>query len=214
MRIRRTTTQMVNNSRRRAGLTARRSPLRKSNQSSRTGAFSRLDAMNANSVQSSRLARIGFEKLQKSATSLMDQMALLSEKADDGKKDMGETAANVVEDFNDTLKYLQDNSSILNDYYRQSMKEIASSNKTELSEIGITVGKDGTLSLDKEKLEAADGETIKKVLGSSGDLAKRIKAIASRVADNAKVNMETVSNQYNSAGGMANSYLSRFNIRG
>lgn len=160
------------------------------------------------------MARIGFEKLQKSATSLMDQMALLSEKADDGKKDMGETAANVVEDFNDTLKYLQDNSSILNDYYRQSMKEIASSNKTELSEIGITVGKDGTLSLDKEKLEAADGETIKKVLGSSGDLAKRIKAIASRVADNAKVNMETVSNQYNSAGGMANSYLSRFNIRG
>lgn len=214
MRIRRTTTQMVNNSRRRAGLTARRSSLLKSNQSSRTGAFSRLDAMNANSVQSSRLARIGFEKLQKSATSLMDQMALLSEKADDGKKDMGETAANVVEDFNDTLKYLQDNSSILNDYYRQSMKEIASSNKTELSEIGITVGKDGTLSLDKEKLEAADGETIKKVLGSSGDLAKRIKAIASRVADNAKVNMETVSNQYNSAGGMANSYLSRFNIRG
>ena len=214
MRIRRTTTQMVNNSRRRAGLTARRSPLLKSNQSSRTGAFSRLDAMNANSVQSSRLARIGFEKRQKSATSLMDQMALLSEKADDGKKDMGETAANVVEDFNDTLKYLQDNSSILNDYYRQSMKEIASSNKTELSEIGITVGKDGTLSLDKEKLEAADGETIKKVLGSSGDLAKRIKAIASRVADNAKVNMETVSNQYNSAGGMANSYLSRFNIRG
>ena len=214
MIIRRTTTQMVNNSRRRAGLTARRSPLLKSNQSSRTGAFSRLDAMNANSVQSSRLARIGFEKLQKSATSLMDQMALLSEKADDGKKDMGETAANVVEDFNDTLKYLQDNSSILNDYYRQSMKEIASSNKTELSEIGITVGKDGTLSLDKEKLEAADGETIKKVLGSSGDLAKRIKAIASRVADNAKVNMETVSNQYNSAGGMANSYLSRFNIRG
>lgn len=83
-----------------------------------------------------------------------------------------------------------------------------------MSEIGITVGKDGTLSLDKEKLEAADGETIKKVLGSSGDLAKRIKAIASRVADNAKVNMETVSNQYNSAGGMANSYLSRFNIRG
>ena len=190
MRIRRTTTQMVNNSRRRAGLTARRSPLLKSNQSSRTGAFSRLDAMNANSVQSSRLARIGFEKLQKSATSLMDQMALLSEKADDGKKDMGETAANVVEDFNDTLKYLQDNSSILNDYYRQSMKEIASSNKTELSEIGITVGKDGTLSLDKEKLEAADGETIKKVLGSSGDLAKRIKAIASRVADNAKVNIK------------------------
>lgn len=214
MRIRRTTTQMVNNSRRRAGLTARKSPLLRSTQNGRTGGSSRLDAMNASSVQSSRMARIGFEKLQKSASSLVEQMALLSEKAGDGKKDMGATAANMVEDFNDTLKYLQQNSSILNDYYRQSMREIASGNKEELSQIGITVGKDGSLSLDKAKLEEADEETVKKVLGASGDFAKRINAIGTRVADNAKVNMETASSQYNSAGGMANSYLSRFNIRG
>lgn len=214
MRIRRTTTQMVNNSRRRAGLTATRSPLLRSAQKSRTGASSRLEAMDANSVQSARMARVGFEKLQKSAGSLVDQMALLAEKADDGKKELGAAAANMAEDFNDTLKYLQQNSGILNDYYRQSLKEITSENKTELSEIGITVGRDGSLSVDKAKLEEADSETVKKVLGASGVFAKRINAIASRVADNAKANMETASSQYNSAGSLANSYLSRFNMRG
>lgn len=212
--IRRTTTQMVNNSRRRAGLTAKRSPLLRSAQSSRTGTASRMDFMNANSIQSARASRVAFEKLQKSASSLVEQTALLAEKADGGKKDMESTAANVVQSFNDTLKYLQQNSSILNDYYRQSMREIASSNKTDLSEIGIMVGRDGSLSLDKAKLEEADEETLKKVLGASGDFAKRISAVASRVEDNAKVNMENAGLQYNSAGSIANSYLSRFNIRG
>lgn len=214
MRIRRTTTQMVNNSRRRAGLTARRSPLlSRATQNNGKGTVSRLDMMNANSLQSSRMARVGFEKLQKSASSLEEQMLLLSDKAENGKE-IGATAANVVEDFNDTLKYLQENSSVLNNYYRQSMSEIAASNKTDLSEIGITVGRDGTLVLDKAKLEQADAETVKRVLGASGDFAKRISSVASRVADNAKVNMENVSSQYNSAGSVANSYLNRFNLWG
>lgn len=214
MRIRRTTTQMVNNSRRRTGLTARRSPLlSRSSQKNSKGSVSRLDAMNANSLQSSRMARVGFEKLQKSSSSLEEQMALLADKADNGK-DMGATAANMVADFNDTLKYLQENSSVLNNYYRQSLSETAASNKSDLSEIGITVGRDGRLSLDKAKLEQADAETVKRVLGTSGDFAKRVGSVASRVADNAKVNMENASSRYNASGSVANSYLSRFNLWG
>lgn len=214
MRIRRTTTQMVNNSRRRAGLTARRSPLlERASQRNGKGTSSRLDALSANGLQSSRMARVGFEKLQKSASSLEEQMALLSDKADNGK-DLEANAVNMVEDFNDTLKYLQENSSVLNNYYRQSMSEMAAGSKTELSEIGITVGRDGRLSLDKEKLAQADAETVRKVLGASGNFAKRVGSIASRVADNAKVNMENVSTQYNSAGSIANSYLNRFNTWG
>lgn len=214
MRIRRTTTQMVSNSRRRTGLTARRSPLlSRASQKNGNGTVSRMDMMNANSLQSSRMARVGFEKLQKSATSLEEQMALLSDKAENGK-DMGATAANMVADFNDTLKYLQENSSVLNNYYRQSLSETAASSKSDLSEIGITVGRDGTLSLDKAKLEQADAETVKRVLGTSGDFAKRVGSVASRVADNAKVNMENASSRYNASGNVANSYLSRFNLWG
>lgn len=141
-------------------------------------------------------------------------MALLAEKTNDAAKDISSTTANMVEDFNATLKYLQQNSSVLNDYYRQSMKEMTASNKSELSEIGISVGADGSLSLNKSKLDEADREKVKKILGAESDFAKRVNAVASRVADNARVNVETSSSQYNSAGSIANSYFSKYNFRG
>ena len=212
--IRRTTTQMLSNSRRRAGLSTRRASILGASQKSGTGTASRLNALRANSTQSTKNTRASYERLQKSATSLVEQMALLAEKADDTTKDISSTAANMVEDFNATLKYLQQNSSVLNDYYRQSMKEMAASNKSELSEIGISVGTDGSLTLNKSKLDEADREKVKKILGTAGDFAKRVNSVASRVADNAKVNVETASSQYNSAGGIANSYFSKYNFRG
>lgn len=212
--IRRTTTQMLSNSRRRAGLNTRRASILGNSQKSGTGTASRLNALRANTIQSTKNARAGYERLQKSATSLTEQMALLAEKTNDAAKDISSTTANMVEDFNATLKYLQQNSSVLNDYYRQSMKEMTASNKSELSEIGISVGADGSLSLNKSKLDEADREKVKKILGAESDFAKRVNAVASRVADNARVNVETSSSQYNSAGSIANSYFSKYNFRG
>ena len=153
--VRRTTTQMLNHSRRRTSLSAsRRSSLLSAARNNSGLQNSRLGMMlNANSVQSARLLRSNYEKLEKSATSLKEQTKLLAEKADVGGKDLTGTAANVVQHFNDTMEGLRKSSGILNDYYRQSMREIAVSNKDKLEEIGITVRTDGTLSLDKEKLE-------------------------------------------------------------
>ena len=78
--MRRTTTQMLNNSRRRTGLSAsRRSSLLSSvrNQDSRL-TNSRL--MNTASIQSARLTRSTYQKLENSATSLMEQTKLLAGK--------------------------------------------------------------------------------------------------------------------------------------
>ena len=119
-----------------------------------------------------------------------------------------------MSNFNDTLDYLKQSSGILNDYYRQSMKEIATTNKSALEEVGITVRTDGTLSLDKDKLAGADEEKIKKALGASSDFAKRMEAVASRAADNAKASAQSVASQYTSSGALANSYLSKYNFRG
>ena len=80
--------------------------------------------MNASSVQSARLQRSSYEKLEKSATSLEEQTKLLAEKADTGGKDLTSTAANVVKHFNDTLEGLKKATGILNSYYYQTMKEI------------------------------------------------------------------------------------------
>ena len=105
-------------------------------------------------------------------------------------------------------------SGVLNDYYRQALKETVTGSKEELEEIGITVGTDGSLSLNKGKLAEADEEKVKKLLGASSDFVKRINAVASRVSDNAKANMESASSRYNASGGLSNSYFSRYNFRG
>lgn len=214
--IRRTTTQMLNHSRRRTSISAsRRSSLLSAARNNSGLQNSRLGMMmNANSVQSARLLRSNYEKLEKSATSLKEQTKLLAEKADVGGKDLTGTAANVVQHYNDTMEGLRKSSGILNDYYRQTMKEIASSNKDKLEEIGITVRKDGTLSLNKDKLAEADAEKVKAALGASGDFAKRMQAVASRAADNAAVSATNAASQYTSSGALTNSYLSRYNFRG
>ena len=207
---------MLNHSRRRTSLSAsRRSSLLSAARNNSGLQNSRLGMMlNANSVQSARLLRSNYEKLEKSATSLKEQTKLLAEKADVGGKDLTGTAANVVQHYNDTMEGLRKSSGILNDYYRQTMKEIAASNKDKLEEVGITVRKDGTLALNKDKLAEADAEEVKAALGASGDFAKRMQAVASRAADNAAVSATNAASQYTSSGALTNSYLSRYNFRG
>ena len=212
--MRRASAQMLNTTRRRTGLSSRRSSLPSAVRSRRAGISSRLDAMNAGSQQSGRIARSNYEKLQKSADSLVDRAQLLAEKADTGAKSIGSTAADMVSDFNSTLKYLRQNSGVLNTYYAQSFKETATTNRKELEEIGISVANDGSLTLNQEKLSEADQEKVRKMLGTDSDFIKRINAVASRAADNARANAESVSSQYNAAGGLASSYLSKYNFRG
>ena len=216
--IRRTTTQMLNNSRRKTMISSsRRNALLSAASNQNAGLKNtRMGMMNANSVLSARLLRSNYQKLERSATSLTEQTKLLAEKADAGgdPAKLTGTAANVVKHFNDTLDGLKQSSGILNEYYRQTMKEIAVTNKSVLAEIGIAVKADGSLSLNKDKLAAADQEKVKKVLGADSDFAKRLDAVASRAADNAKAGAASASSKYNSSGNLANSYLSRYNFRG
>nr|WP_300842387.1 hypothetical protein [uncultured Acetatifactor sp.] len=210
--MRRMTTNMLSSSRRKAGLSARKSPFLSTLQNKK--GLSGLALLNANSVQSARLARSSYDNLQRSSKSLAEELSLLGEKVDLGGKDITATASNMVGDYNDTMKYLKQISGVLNDYYRQTLKETVTGSKEELEEIGITVGTDGSLSLNKGKLAEADEEKVKKLLGASSDFVKRINAVASRVSDNAKANMESASSRYNASGGLSNSYFSRYNFRG
>ena len=205
--MRRMTTQMLSNSRRRAGVSTRKSPLLSSVQNTGT---SRLNMLQANSIQGNRLLRIDYENLRKSADSLGYRAELLAEKVDKEEKDVTSTVESLVEDFNDTMKYLKKSSGVLNDYYRQT----ALTNKTALGEVGIVVGTDGTLSLDRDKLAGADQEQVKKILGSSSDFIKRVSTVADRAADNASASAENVSRQYTAAGGLDSSYLSKYNFSG
>lgn len=196
------------------GLSSRRSSVLASSKSRRRGTVFRMEAPNASGGQSARVTRSGYESLQSAAASLLQQTGLLAEAVDVGEKNATTMAAKVVADFNDTMKYLKQSSGVLNDFYRQSLKETVLGQKKTLEEIGVKVASDGTLSLDKEKFAGAVAEKVKTALGSAGDFARRVKAVASRAVDNARANVESLASQYTAAGRLASSYLSKYSFRG
>ena len=196
----RITTGMLKIAHRRSGFSQKGSSLL--NYVGKKGAAtSRMTSMSASaaSVRSARIERGNYEKLEKSADGLTNAISALTAKVDSGSENVVSEAASIP---------------FLNQFYHQSMKDIAETNKNELAEIGITVSSDGSLALNKEKLAASDGEKIGRLLGSRGDFAQRAGIVASRAADNAGVNAESASSQYNAKGSIANSYLNRYNFRG
>lgn len=76
--------------------------------------------------------------------------------------------------------------------------------------IGITQKKDGTLSLDKNKLKETDADTLEQVLG--GSFTEKISFLADKVADNAKANAASASSQYNASGYNYFTESSRYNF--
>lgn len=207
----RITTQMLNNTRQRAGLPINSSLVDFMQKGSSKNWKSSLNA--TNKVTNS-LAKSKYEKLEKSSTELSEQTDKLAEKVDNGSTEIGEEAASLVDKFNETLRNLKQASGALNSYYFSSLKETATSNKDALAEIGITVAADGTLTLNKETLGSADGEKVKKLLGSAGTFATKVNFVAARVADNAAANVESASSYYSADGSLGNSYLSKYNLKG
>lgn len=214
MRLRVSPRAMTGTNLRNRASVKRRSVLAGSAQNVKLKKGSRLSALNATNTVSNKLERANYQKMGKAADGLADRLSWLSQKAAEGGKSIGDKAKELVDYYNDTMKNLRQSSGILNQYYHQSLKEIALSNRGELEEIGIAVAADGALSLNRDKLESADTEKLKKVFGAESDFVKRGSVVAGRVADNAKANAQSLFNQYNAAGGLANSYLSRYNFRG
>lgn len=215
MRIRnmrmRVTTQRLNTSKRKAGLQTGGSSLL--SRMGKRGSASRLSALGAVNSRAAQLQKNSYTRLEKSADALTDAASRLMARAESGTG-LDREAESLVEEFNETLKLLKQSTGVLNEYYRQSLRETSTTNQNALEEIGIAVAPDGSLSLDKEKLGIADGDKVKRLLGANGDFVKRVSLLASRVADNAEANAQSVSSRYNESGSLVNSYLSRYNLRG
>lgn len=177
------------------------------------GGSSRLNAMNTGSARANRLMANSYQKLEKSSVKLADQTKALSDKVDAKDKKITDQVTKLVDSFNDTLSNLKQSSGVLNQYYHQTLRDVSLENQAALEEIGITVSSSGTLSVSREKLESADWEKVEKLLGSEGNFMKQMSYVATRVSDNAKTNVESLSSRYNSRGDVSSSYLSRINYR-
>ena len=178
----------------------------------RNNLLSNLDKTNQ---VTSKIQKRNYQSLQNSAEDLQQSAdALNSQKLYEDAKKSGDTkeicdyAEHLVKYYNSTVKSLKDTSGSapLNNYYRQTFVGLASNEEEALKSIGITQRKDGTLTLDQEKLKQVDVDTLEKVLG--GEFTSKLSFLADRVADNAKVNAGSVASQYNAWG---NSYFTEAN---
>lgn len=218
----RITTQMLNESARRAGLPINNTSLLNyinGNSSENT----LLSALNKSSTVDST-KKSNYEKLEKAADQLLQDVNFFTAEGEksvfakaresENNEEIYDGAEALVESYNNTLNYLKADSSSLNIYYRQMLQEAVTGNKEALSSIGITISKDGTLEIDKDKLEAADTDSLEKVLGKSGTFSGKVAILAARIADNAEANAGSLSSQYSSTGSLYSALASKYDFWG
>lgn len=225
----RITTQMLNETAKRTGIPVNQSSLLdyiSDDSSNGNGSGNTLlDALNKKTPVSSTAAE-NYKKLEKSAESLKEQSGKLTAKDADGKsffdkiKESGnsEELYKVVESYvgsyNATLSDLKKPGNVLNQYYGEMLGEAARDNAEALAKIGITAGKDGALSIDKEKLKAASVEDIQAVFGPSGDLTSKTAFLADKIANHAQANVQSVSSQYDGAGNIYSQFMGKYDFWG
>jgi hypothetical protein len=113
------------------------------------------------------------------------------------------------------MKKLETSTSALDSFYRKAIADVYTENKDSLESIGISADKNGYLSLEESKFDAADLETLEKVLGTGSTFTTKVGYIASRVADNAETGLDNLSSQYSVTGQSYSTYLSnKYNLLG
>ena len=217
----RITTQMLNESARKAGLPINGTSLL--NYINGNSNNTLLNALNKNSTTDAA-TKTKYEKLEKTADQLSEAASaftatgkdsLFSKARESGdNQDIYNAVENFVGKYNSTISALKNTSSTLNDYYSQMLKSAASDNKEALESIGITIAKDGSLSVDKDKLKEADIDTLEKVLGNTTGITKKVAYVSGRVSDNAQTNQSSLSNQYSSTGSLYSTLASKYNLYG
>ena len=218
----RITTQMLDNSFRKAGLPVRRKSLLDyiNNDNSSDTLF---NVINQSGSTKKMINKKNYEKLEEAADALEKQTEMFSaedresifEKIKNGgdERELYSSVEKLVESYNNTVDVLQSTEGTMNRYYLQMMKSAAADNKEALSAAGISITKEGKLGLDKEKLQAVDIEDIEKVLGASGNFIKKTAFLAGKISDNAEANIKSISNQYDAGGNSYSELLSRYDVR-
>jgi len=171
-----------------------------------------LKALNKSGSTADTGQKSDYKKLERNAGQLQKSADHLAAKGEDSlfakakeSKDTEELckeAQALVEEYNNTMKLLQSAPGPLNDYYCQMLREAASGNRESLANVGITVSKDGKMTVDSDKLKVADIDALEKALGSSGDFTAKVSFLAGRVSDNARAGAESLSSQYGADGSL------------
>lgn len=218
----RITTQMLNETARKTGVPINSGSLLNHLNNS-VSDDSLLKALNKSGSAADTRQKSDYEKLEKSAGRLQksaDKLAAkgensLYEKAKESNdtEEICKETQTLVEEYNNTMKILQSDPGPLNNYYYEMLQEAASGNREALESVGITVSKNGKMTVDSDKLKAADADTLEKALGSSGFTSK-VSFVAGRVSDNAQAGTKSLASQYGADGSLHAASGSKYSFWG
>lgn len=219
----RITTHMLNETAKKTGIPVNSTSLLSYIDKESSGGNTLLDALNKKGKVSSQTAS-QYKKIQKAADSLKEQAEKLAQtgeksfleklKESDNTKEAYDAVEDYVGYYNATLSSLKKSSGMLDQYYSQMLQEAAEDNSGQLAKIGITIGKGGALSIDKEKLKAASIEDIQDAFGGSGQLASKTAYLSGRISDNAQAGAQSASSQYGKDGSIYGQLASRYDFWG
>ena len=220
----RVTTQMLNNTASKSGIMLTgRSLLDYVNGDDNSMGNGLLNALNKGSNVIDTAKKNSYEKLGKEADSLSQKAELFLKDKDtlfDKARESGDNQEiydaieDLVKSYNNTIAGLQSSSSALDGYYAEMLKEATAENKEALEKIGITIGKDGKMNVDKEKLQASDVDSLEKAFGSSNVFATKVAFISFKISSNAAANVASFSNQYNSYGDLYSAMSGKYDFWG
>lgn len=217
----RITTQMLNETAKKTGIPINQTSLLDYvNNDSSSSQNTLLDALNKKDKVSSASVS-NYKKLEKAASALKEKADKLAEtgeksfleklKDSDDPKEAYAAVEDFVDTYNSTLSSLKKQTGVLDKYYCEQLKDAAGEFSEELAKIGITIGNDGMLSVDKEKLQAASVEDIQNAITKA---ASRTSFVADRIAGNAQANVESASSQYDQTGSVMSQLASRYDFWG
>lgn len=108
------------------------------------------------------------------------------------KEQAVEEIKNFVNDYNILMGRLNSSSDATDTTYRKKLQDIAAAGKKELEKVGITIGKNGTLSLDDKKLKGAELSDEKSLFYTKGCLGEKVKTVSDLVYKHAKEKVQTL----------------------
>lgn len=203
----RITTQMLNESARKAGLPINHTSLLnyiKSDGKQNT----LLDALNKSNE--TLVKKGSYEKIDEESDKLMQAANNLLQDGENSLFEQAKTSSDyqgvydgiekLFERYNGTLKALKATPNTMNSFYREMMLEASVETKESLSSVGVAFTKDGTAKVDMEKIKATDFETIEGLFGKDSDYVNKIDFLSAKISNNAEANIRSLNSTYNTSG--------------
>lgn len=222
----RITTQMLNESMRKAGIPLNRSSLLDYvNNGGGSGSNSLLNELSAKNKQTVNNAyKTNYEKQEKAADALGSCIGKFTDtesgsmfekaKASGDTSEICKEVENLVSKYNNLYSAMKESSGTMDEFYKQRMKELLNGNKDALSAVGISIESDGSMKLNQDTLKNASVETLEKALGKDNSFSSDLSFLASAVENNAGANLESITSSYLPNGSAASSYINKYDFWG